>query len=174
MENFEEFLLMMMKSRKLVHEIYPDIFTNCKLNLNFAMCIIIINRTDGGMSASGICDRCGFDKAQVSRILREMTDEGYIVRNPDDDELKRGYRYLLTDKGKQLIMEMEHDMDCITEYFIGDIPKENIDIFFSVLVQIHERISSFAESGHNTVMNELNICKKDRDLNNRRNEEENA
>lgn len=84
-----------------MHKLFGIALDDSELNPASLLCLMMISMNSGGLSAGKLCEICCFDKALVSRTFKELERSGYIVRNPKDKELQRGYRMVLTQKGVQ-------------------------------------------------------------------------
>lgn len=66
----------------------------------------LINITEEGIPATKIAPLMGMTSSSLSRMLKNMEDDGYIFRKADKID-KRIVRIFLTDNGKQLKKKIE-------------------------------------------------------------------
>lgn len=104
---------------------------------------ILLDHSEDGITKTELAALCGVDKAQISRLVGNLLDMKYIsVCNP-----KRSYRqkYVLTEEGKRVACDIQKIVVEINEYVSSDIPKEDLDIFYSTFETICERLSNAEE-----------------------------
>lgn len=54
-----------------------------------------------GLSQEELASRLNIDKGTTARAIKKLQDEGYIVRETDEDD-KRAYKIFLTEKAKEI------------------------------------------------------------------------
>lgn len=91
--------------------------------------VLLALRDNDGVSQERLSSRLGIDKANITRAVTKLQNEGYIVRKPDSED-KRVWLIYLTDQGKELLP------------ILGDILNEWYSILFNGLSK-HE-LENFA------------------------------
>jgi len=106
-------------------------------------CIRSLSINPEGLTRMQLASRCGVDKAQISRIIAELYDKGYIT----DASVKSGYKnkIILTDSGFSAAEEINRLILNINDFVSGDIPEEKIRIFYEVFEQICENLKKAEE-----------------------------
>ena len=71
------------------------------------------------------------DRAQISRVLRELTAGGYVEQSAAGGAYKRPYR--LTDRGTAVAAEIHALIVEINRFVSRDIPRQDLEIFYKTL-----------------------------------------
>lgn len=142
-ELLEKISLLMMRKNQSIKRLYGTY--NTEMKLSSAACLFILKNREGGCSAKELRDNVCYDKAFISRTLSELQSEGYIVRNPDDYDKQRGFRYMLSEKGVRFTEELRSHYSDLREASERNISKEDLAIFFRVSQQLIENIGNLAE-----------------------------
>lgn len=120
-----------------IYSFYP---ISKKLSFSSMLCMGIINSREGGCSATDLKSMSCYDKALISRMLSDLQDNGYIVRNPEDDNKKRGMRYILSDEGRMIAEKMTAMFIRFSHDISDDIPKEDLKTFLEVSAKLIENM----------------------------------
>ncbi|SEL09008.1 MarR family winged helix-turn-helix transcriptional regulator [Ruminococcus albus] len=124
--------------------IYSCIPASKELNMSSAVCLGIINGTEGGCSATELKEMSCYDKALISRMLTDMQNDGYIIRNPEDKDKQRGMRYIPSEKGKILGDMLSAEFLKISSEVSKDIPKEDLKTFYEVSCKLINNLDEYA------------------------------
>lgn len=120
-----------------IYSFYP---ISKKLSFSSMLCMGMINSREGGCSATDLKSMSCYDKALISRMLSDLQDNGYIVRNPEDDNKKRGMRYILSDEGRMIAEKMTAMFIRFSHDISDDIPKEDLKTFLEVSAKLIENM----------------------------------
>lgn len=63
--------------------------------------LVALQRADG-VTQERLSSRLGIDKANITRAVTKLQNEGYVIRIPDKED-KRVWRVHLTDQGKKIL-----------------------------------------------------------------------
>ena len=103
-----------------------------------------------GVTQKELTEQEGIDRAQVSRILRDL-EQKELVQAVGSSAYKR--RYCLTEKGKQITAEINSIILDINRYVSKDISTEDIAVFYRVMQEIDENLKKaedkFCRHGRN-------------------------
>jgi len=83
------------------------------------------------------------DPSQVSRVLRELSDKGYV--RPGGEEGRYRRRYSLTEQGRQAAREIQGIIEEIRDFVIRDIRPEELAAFYSAFEKICEGLKRAEE-----------------------------
>ena len=91
-----------------------------------------------GMTQSQLAARLSMDRAQVSRVLRDLRERAYVLAGG-----AAGYkcRYRLTEAGSRIAAETERVIRGVNAFVSGSIPREEIDAFYRTFRTIAARLS---------------------------------
>ena len=128
---------------------FTRIYNSCpiseKVSLSTMLCMWMIYKNEGGCSATDLRTMSCYDKSLISRMLSDLQENGYIIRNPEDDGKKRGMRYILSDQGVNVVEDMQESFLKFTDKISEDIPKEDLRTFLDVSVKLIGNIENYAK-----------------------------
>ena len=104
------------------------------------MCMLQLLDSPGGLSAMELSGRCGVDRAQISRVVGELSAEG-LVREAEPGE-KRRYRgsLALTEKGRSQAAGMSAIVAEKLSSVSSDLPAGDVETFYRVFGEIVRRL----------------------------------
>lgn len=100
-------------------------------------CLCRLAEAPEGLTQGELADLEMMDKAQVSRVLRELEEKGYAAR-AGEGAYKR--RYVLTPLGIATTEEMEGILLDLNRFVSRDIPEEDLEVFYRTMRTIAENI----------------------------------
>ena len=83
----------------------------------------------GTVTPARLCTLCGEDKANVSRALKQLEDEGYVTKAP------------LTERGAEIGGALAREVDRIVSFVSGEISEEEILAMYRTLGKIDVNLS---------------------------------
>ncbi len=127
---------------KNVHHIEAHYLEPYGLRSAHTIFLLTAGSVGGGMTMSEISRRCYVDKALTSRMMRELIDSGFIKKIDGAGVYKA--LYAPTEKGKAVILKLDKIISkCIADTS-GNISREDLATFYSVLSHINGRITKIA------------------------------
>ena len=90
-----------------------------------------------GVTQKELTEQEGIDRAQVSRVLRDL-EQNSLVEAVGSSAYKR--RYCLTEKGKLITEEINGIILDINRYVSKDISTEDIAVFYRVMQEIDSNL----------------------------------
>lgn len=108
------------------------------------LCLCQLLASEDGLTASELSERCGIDKAQVSRCTADLAACNFVYRN---DKNGRRYRqkYMLTDAGRAAAFDISRTTMQIQEMAEQGIGADELDAFYRVLLQMCDNLSDLRE-----------------------------
>jgi len=107
------------------------------------LCLCVLYDNAQGVNKTELARLCGVDKAQISRIISDLLEKKYVaVATPE-----RNYRqkYVLSEEGLAVTEEIKNIVRTINEYVSGDIPKDQLDTFYTIFRTICENLAKAEE-----------------------------
>ena len=92
-----------------------------------------------GLAQRALLDLEQVDRAQISRVMRELAAAGYVEQSPGEGAYKRPYR--LTDTGARIAAEVHGLILEINHFVSRDIPPEDLAVFYNTLRTIAANLS---------------------------------
>ena len=92
-----------------------------------------------GLTQTQLAARLGMDRAQISRVLRDLCAHAYVRTDSD----KRGYKspYQLTDAGRRIAVRIGEIIGEVRGFVSGSISGADIESFYRTFGVIAERLS---------------------------------
>lgn len=105
----------------------------------------------GGMTQKELKEQEGIDRAQVSRVLRDL-EQKELVQAVGGSTYKR--KYCLTEKGQEITAEISDIILDINRYVSKDISAEDIAVFYRVMQSIDANLKKAEEKFGRTAKKE--------------------
>ena len=97
----------------------------------------------GGMTQRELSEREHVDRAQISRVLRELCREGYVARKEGAGTYK--HPYVLTAAGSAVAGEINGIVLEINHFVSDEIPREDLILFYKTLETIARNLQRAVE-----------------------------
>lgn len=140
------FTVLIFRNSRFIRKIVGEAVADSGLNMSHIVCMRLIELNTGGVSAGVICDTTDYDKALVSRMLGLLTDREYIMRNPEDRSLRRGYRYVLTDKGVRFNEKINGYFSGLSQQLIEDVSEDDLKQFYRTAAALTDKLQELSEA----------------------------
>ena len=110
-----------------------------------ASCLWSLHGRDDGMTRTELARVCAVDKAQISRVICELSEMGYVL----EASKGKGYRkkILLTDQGRQVAKSVDQKVQRVLAFIDQAISEERISDMYETLAMICECFKRAEESG---------------------------
>ena len=130
---------------KSIQKIKSEVMQSYGLKSSHVLFMVQLSEREEGLTASELSQAGHMDKAQISRVVSELTDKGFIRRSADSGQ-KYKYKLMLTEAGKNITNELERLIDNALEYVSGSIPKTDLEVFYRTLFTISDNLCSLTEN----------------------------
>ena len=143
-DNFQKFTSIISEINRSIARLKSDAVSRFSLKRSHVSAIYFIFR-DGSMTASRLSDLTGEDKANISRAIHSLIEDGLVV---EERRSKRArVRLTLTERGREIGEYLNTRVTELIELAAGNIPEEKLDVMYDCLYTIDERLRS-ATDGH--------------------------
>ena len=141
-DNFERFAQMLSTASKSIFRLKSKCMSKYGLSSTHTLCLRSLYENSEGLTKSEIADNCQIDKAQITRIMGELVEKEYV-----SSECTKTYncKFFLTESGVKITEEINETVDAIVKYVNSEIPKEDIEHFYSVFEAINKKLKSSEE-----------------------------
>lgn len=145
-ERFERFSLTISEISRLWHKIAADEMEKYGLKGPHAIYLTTMYRLNEGVTAPRLCELCGKDKADVSRMMTMMEKKGLVRK---EGEFRNRYRgvFLLTDAGRNAAEQVCSRASLAVELAGQELSDETREIFYSALESITEHLRRISREG---------------------------
>ncbi len=94
-----------------------------------------------GLTQTELCTLENTDKAQISRVVRELTEKGYAAAVPSEEgTAKYRRRYQLTVRGREVATEINQMIDEVVQFVREPISEEETEQFIRIMRVICDRL----------------------------------
>ena len=141
---FELFDVSMSLICKSIQKIKSEIMQSYGLKSSHVLFMVQLGEQEDGLTASELSRAGHMDKAQISRIVSELTDKGYITKFSGTGQKYRN-KFKLTEAGRRIAKDLDLLIEKAFEYVSGSIPKADLDVFYRTLFTISDKLFSLTE-----------------------------
>lgn len=143
-DRFEKFSIAISEISRYWHKIAGDVMEPYGLKGTHAIYLTTLSQHKEGITAAALCEICGKDKSDVSRLVSIMENLGFLKK-----EGSNNYRVLLrlTEKGMALAAKIK-EKACLAVTLAGkDLSEADRRIFYSSLETITEQLRIISKEG---------------------------
>ncbi len=98
------------------------------------------------MTVTELARATGTDKALISRILKELIEDGFVLTKTKGEDKAYKKKYHLTEKSEKIATDINNDIAAYVIAARGDTPEEDIQTFYSVLETFEKNIALIANN----------------------------
>ena len=139
-DSFERFAQMLSSASKSIFRLKSKCMSKYGLSSTHTLCLRALYENAEGLTKSEISEFCEIDKAQTTRIMSELVDNKYVVSDTTGKAYNR--KFVLTEHGVKITEEINETVEAVVRYVNADIPKEDIEHFYSVFEIINKKLKS--------------------------------
>ena len=145
MENFSAIVLSLENLIKYVNKIKSEKISEFGIKAAHFNCLMRIDLAPDGLTSTELSKDSGVDRAFISRTTSDLIKGGFIKTNEKfDDGRKYKVKYILTEKGKEVIRETKQLFEKYISLIGAKISEIDMKGFFKVLLAINETADSIA------------------------------
>lgn len=137
-DRLEAFMTLITSASRSITKLKSRGMASYGLGSTHTACVRILYGTPNGLTRTQLSNKCELDKAQISRIINELVEKGYVTENPGPSSYKK--RILLTEKGKRITEEINQLVLDINTLVSGEIPDADIETFYKVFGTICQNL----------------------------------
>ena len=109
-------------------------------------CLMRIKQSDKGMTITQLAKATGTDKALISRVIKELTLDGFVTTKTAGEDKTYNKKYYLTEQSERVVSDINED---IVQYMAAarkGIPEDDMQLFYATLARLAQNISQIADS----------------------------
>ena len=142
MENFSAFAVSLENVNKYINKIKSIKISEYGIRTAHFNCMMHIDLSKDGLTPTEISEDCGIDKAFVSRTTSDLIKGGFIrINQKFNDGRKYRNKYILTEKGQNVIEETKLLIEKYLTEICGKIGEMDMKSFMKVILSINEGMS---------------------------------
>ena len=139
-ERFREFRGLVSRAEKALQRVKTENVKDYGLRGVHVSCLLALHERPEGLTATELASVCGVDRAQISRVTAELRGLDLVCEaSPGPRRRYRG-ALELTEEGRAAAAEMAGIVDEKLQRVSGDIPPEELTVFYRVFGAIVERL----------------------------------
>ena len=129
-DRLETFMTHIISASRSITKLKARGMSNYNLGSTHTACLRVLFKSRNGLTRTQLAKKCELDKSQISRIINELEEKGYINESSEATSYKR--KITLTEEGKRITMEINKLVLDINDVVSGEIPSEDIETFYTV------------------------------------------
>jgi DNA-binding MarR family transcriptional regulator len=145
-DHLEQFTLTLADILKSIKKLKDQRMSAYGLRSSHVMVIYILGRTQNGLTPAELSEASSVDKALISRIIAELTEKGFVTTASSGGRRYKA-RLCLTDKGREIADYIANAVSSIQKQVSGEIPKEDLEVFYRTLFTLQNNFKKLAEEG---------------------------
>lgn len=145
-ERFERFSLAISEISRHWHRLTSDEMEKYGLKGPHAVYLSSLARYPDGLTGPMLCDVCGKDKADVSRMMAIMEKKGLVTKESVNRNLYRAV-FKLTSEGKAAAEFVSRRASRAVEIAGRDMNAETREVFYSCLEMISANLRELCRNG---------------------------
>ncbi|MBQ8815506.1 MAG: winged helix-turn-helix transcriptional regulator [Lachnospiraceae bacterium] len=143
---FERFTFAMSKISKCWHKLTTDEMAKYGLKGPHSVYLIAMYRHEDGITAPQLCDICGKDKADVSRMMSIMEKKGLVTKEGSNQN-RYGGVWKLTPEGKAAAEYVRERARLAVELGGKGLTEEDRAAFYRAMELIVSNLQKMSEEG---------------------------
>lgn len=145
-DRFERFSFAISEISKYWHKITAEEMEKYGLKGPHSIYLVTMYRYPEGITATQLCELCGKDKSDVSRMMSMMEKKGLVKKEGIHQNLYRGV-FKLTPEGMIAAEHVRKRASLAVEVAGKDLTEQNREIFYEALELIASRLREISKEG---------------------------
>lgn len=145
-ERFEKFSLSVFEITRHWHKLASEEMAKYGLKGPHATYLLALYRFKEGITAPKLCELCGKDKADVSRMMSIMEKKGLVIKESVGKNLYRGL-LKLTEEGRKAAEFVKERAAVAVEIAGNGLTEESREQFYNALEIISTNLRTLSEDG---------------------------
>ena len=145
-DRFERFSFAIFEISKCWHKLAAEEMTKYGLKGPHATYLTTLYRYEEGVTAPQLCELCGKDKSDVSRMVSILEDKGLVTKEVVNQSLYRGL-FKLTEEGKNAAEHVCERASLAVEMAGKDLSVEERQAFYAALESIASNLREISKEG---------------------------
>lgn len=145
-DRFERFSFFISEISKHWHKLTADEMGKYGLKGPHSVYLLTMYRYSEGLTASQLCELCGKDKSDVSRMMSIMDQKGLVTKEGIHQNLYRGV-FKLTEEGKIAAEHVQQRSNLAVDLAGKDLTDEKREIFYEALESIASNLRELSKDG---------------------------
>ena len=145
-ERFERFSFAISEISRYWHKLAAEEMEKHGLKGPHSVYLMTMLRYPDGITAPKLCELCGKDKSDVSRMMSIMEEKGLVKKEGVHQNLYRG-SFKLTEQGRSAAEQVRKRASLAVEIAGKDLTDENRAIFYEAMESITANLRELCKEG---------------------------
>lgn len=146
LDRFERFSFGISEISKYWHKLSADEMERYGLRSTHSIYLLTMAKHPDGLTAPQLCELCGRDKSDVSRMMRIMEKRGLVTKESAHQRRYNGV-FRLTKAGVEAADHIRQRATLAVEFAGKDLSDENRAIFYQALASIADNLRQLCKEG---------------------------
>lgn len=146
LERFERFSLAISEISRCWRKLASEELAKYGLKTPHATYLTVMNKYPQGITVPQLCEVCGKDKSDASRMLAILEEKGLVEKQVVDGSLYRGL-LVLTDEGKEAARQVSERASRAVEMAGKGLDDETREVFYEALEVITNNLKELSKEG---------------------------
>jgi DNA-binding MarR family transcriptional regulator len=133
-DRLETFMAHVTGAARSITKIKARGMSSYNLGSTHTACLRVLFKSKNGLTRTQLTKKCELDKSQISRVINELEEKGYVTETSETTGYKR--KISLTPEGIQITEEINRLVIAINDSVSGEISPEEIETFYRVFGKI--------------------------------------
>lgn len=142
-ERFETFTVLIARLNRCIRKIKTEEMAEFNLKSPHVSCLYYLYRSDS-LTAKELCDICEEDKANISRSIEYLEENGYIACHSKTEKRYKS-PLVLTEKGRTVGAKITAKIDRLLSSVGEGVSEEDRGIMYQSLAIICENLQKFCD-----------------------------
>ena len=143
MERFERFTVLITNITRSIRKIKNEEMVRWNLRSHHVSCIYYLYKK-GALTSKKLCDICNEDKANISRSIDFLEEEGFVVQK-NSKQKRYNAQYILTEKGSAVAKIISERIDDVINFASSGLNDDERDVMYKCLEMIDQRLASVSD-----------------------------
>ena len=145
-DRFERFSFAIFEISRYWHKLAAEEMAKYGLKGPHATYLTTLYRYEEGVTAPQLCELCGKDKSDVSRMISILEEKGLVTKEGVNQSLYRGL-LKLTEEGKAAAEHVCKRASLAVELAVKDLSEEAREVFYAALDSIISNLREISKEG---------------------------
>lgn len=145
-DRFERFSLAISEISRYWHKLAAEELAKYGLKGPHATYLTAIYKYPDGITVPQLCEVCGKDKSDASRMIAILEEKGLVTKGGDDGRTYRG-KLQLTEEGKRAAEHVSQRANRAVEVAGKDLSEEERERFYAALDSITANLRALCKDG---------------------------
>ncbi len=145
-QRFERFSVAIGEISRYWHKLAGEEMEKHGLKSSHSLYLLTLARADEGLTAPQICELCGKDKSDVSRMMRILEEKAMVTKDGGFQN-RYGGVFRLTPQGREVAELIRSRASIAVDIAGSDLTEEQREIFYMALDSITARMRALSQEG---------------------------